>query len=419
MKILLHNLSSPLFNYHPDTYDFDQGGFFFASPGDAVITRKDFSASEHTQYLKEIGVIKENITHYYSLKIFTKHDEIFHDERIKKLVREHVAAKNDIILDTYVNTRLEESWSNDVGLHISCPASICYEFNSKLKFKSIVSQLGLSVVSGSLKKFESFSSIWANSVQNRLLNGTKTFVTKYDRGGRGIGSITYKSHSLFSPNGLRSLYSRLKDENDHLHIQIPRERLVEEWMLNVKYSPSLQYEITPEGKIILHSIHLQTLSPISHSYTGCKSHHWLPKVLCGQLTQQSNLIAKKLKDMGYRGFIGLDTIIDSKGQIFWTEANVRKTMPMYAKQISKRVSPQLDAPYLSVFVSVPKLRGLNHKDLLIKLEPLLYTTKNKSGVIPYDLSLLKAFGFFNALVIGADIHDVENLNRNLQILSST
>jgi len=187
----------------------------------------------------------------------------------------------------------------------------------------------------------------------------------------------------------------------------------ESWISNVVASPSVQVEIFPTGEYEIVSMHDQLLEGKEQWYVGCAyPPSSINNVQSERLKGDVKIIVEQLFKEGYYGFLGLDTVINRDGDIYWVEANARKTGTFYPKTIAERLNRESlrNVYYVATDLINSALKGAKFKNIRLILDDLLYPIKGeKRGIFLYNVGALKDAGRFDIVCFGESPSDAHQL----------
>lgn len=408
-KLLIHNLSLPYQSVSPHLYLFDQNAPFFAGAGDIVMTRA-LPDPRYLQYLQSIDLLPGNIKFAISTKKPWTDTSLFEDDALLQEVRQYVQANTEPTLgDFFMYTKAEADLVEKLGL-TQPPLSRYEEFHTKSVFRSLALEAGLPIPKG-YQEVGGGAAVTA-AIGKLFLHGAKEVIIKQDAGVAGLGTLRLQRHEY-----IKKIFHQHSCTPIAGIAEAPADRfVVEEWCQNVITSPSIQMYITKEQEVQILSLHEQLFYPNKQTYRGCRSVDWLDQKVVLQLQLDAKKFGTYLANQGYSGHCTLNAIVTPSGEVQYVELNPRRVMSSYAYQIATRSNPSQQLPYQSLQVHKERWRTGGVEAVLKDLAPWLYSTKTKTGVIPYDLRLLNSHGQITVLVLANDketvasyIHAIERI----------
>jgi len=408
-KILLHNISIVYNNPRGGLFDFDQKGIFFAESGDVLVTRREIPRS-YLSFLSDIGLKQEGIDYVYAdTSLPNTPGAIFVDQSIVRKLRTVLAGEaSGWTLSPFVLTEHEARWAEKLGLDFVGDPVHYYSFGNKSYFRSLAKRHSVRVPKG----FENQKNPFDGGIKATILFlfGASEIVVKQNEGVAGLGSQRFskpvflrmllekKSHFIenFFKNGVVAV------ESDGF--------VVEKWYRDVIFSPSIQLYVQENGEVEIISLHVQLFRENNMTYCGCRSDHWIEKEQRSQLEVEGVKIARVCASMGYRGDIALNAIVLKNRDILWTEINPRKVMSSYPFQVKKRLfSQNEDVHYVSKHIKKPNWKRKTIEHIMDRMSESLFSPSKKSGLIPFDYSLLWSTGQLGVVAFGKNTTDTEEL----------
>jgi hypothetical protein len=411
-KILLHNLSVKYQNPAPGLYNFDQLGVFFAEGGDVLITREKIPDA-YISFLESIGISSQQVKFIFSPKRLPNiPDAIFTNEEITNEVISIVrGSESEWILDNFVLTEYEAKWAEKINLNFNGDPNHYYLFGNKSKFKSLAKKNNFQVPKG----YESQKKIIDGLISTSLLfiRGFDEVVVKQDEGVAALGS------RRITRNQFISHFSKLdRLFPDPLKVGVipthSRNFLVEAWYNDVVYSPSIQLHISPNKDINVLSTHAQLMYDDKMRYKGCVSDYLLEEEkLNVKIVKEGIALGEIFAAEGYRGHLSFNAISLKENQLIWTELNPRRVISSYPFQIRKRLYGvnAKKIKYMSRHVMKKEWRGKPIEFVLDALAPVLFTRKNKQGIVPFDYSLLSSEGQLSLVGFSEDVSELNKMFR--------
>lgn len=402
-KIILHNLTFRGIEVVPGLLDFDQRGLVRLDKGDIIIT-KNLVEQDYLNYLEELGW---NFSGCSFLNPATTKDyiynTIFYDKDVIAKIK-GVEDYEDYYLDTYNTTLEEEKFAEKTRIPIYANCKLSQLHGTKSGFRKLARKLGLKVVDG----FEGINDIknLKRSLENLFADGKSEAVIKIDEGISGAGTTKIRSskYKNLSPHQRlellnKSLY-KVKQTQPHSGV------VVEKWLPNIIASPSVQIEVYPNKTWKIVSMHEQLLEGDERWYVGCRYPQVsLSKVGLKSVLSDTAKFTEFLISKNFIGFFGLDLIITDSSEIFWIEANMRKTGTFYPRVIAEKLNDgsSKGAFYIAADFTAPKFKGISFSDVRKEFSQLLYPIDKKlNGIVFYNIGPLKEAGRFDLVCFGHD-----------------
>ena len=406
-RLIVHNLTLKGIENVPGILDFDQRGLVFTRPRDVIVTKR-LPDPAFLQYLTNLGWDFSRVTMLSpsSLKNYA-YKSIFYDKQIIKKISHFPVT----YIDTYQNTHEEERFGKRIQLPVYASAKLGLTYGTKSGFRKLAKKLSLPVVRG----YESVKS--AKDVLSRVTQLFKTsakrVVVKIDEGVSGAGQ-TLLHNETFLALSKKEQYEFIT----HAISKIPQfgktsAVTIEEWVEGVVASPSIQMEITPSGEIKILSMKDQILVGEEKWYIGCL--YPVESVSAKQKKQietEARVFAATLKDKGFIGFLGLDTILLSDGSILWVEANIRKPGTFYPRVIAEKLNKGTlrGISYVACDFTIASYKGKMFTDIAAFLKDFMYPIQGeKRGVIVYNTGALLDAGRFDLVCIGRSSDEAKEL----------
>jgi hypothetical protein len=140
----------------------------------------------------------------------------------------------------------------------------------------------------------------------------------------------------------------------------------------------------------------------------------LPPAIAKEITRIAETLGKAYSTAGYRGYFEIDCLMGIDGNLYVSEANLRRNGGTYVRHLAKRL---LGADWFTTSFLVTRLIFLPAKidtfdQLYTLLEPILYSKERKEGIVIVSSNLLK-MGKLAYLIIGASRERVKELEQEL------
>jgi len=219
--------------------------------------------------------------------------------------------------------------------------------------------------------------------------------------------------SLYKTNGndLAEIYKEISDCSEKVVLIEP--------FLNVSSSPNDQWIIGRNGDInhlgmraqICKEgmIHMGTISELNISDSDSK-----------HIKESSLKIAKKMRETGYVGVIGVDYIVSDEG-VFPVENNARFNGSSYTIMIVEQIEKLIMPTSVWKFIKI-KTSPCSFTELKNRLESTIFDGVKKQSIFPYNCDILEESGSFSVLLLAENmnqISDLENMVKDLEVSKLT
>lgn len=296
-------------------------------------------------------------------------------EELKYLVyQQTVHWSEESLIFPFISTPEIDEIGKILGVEVFSRQEVVTRYNTKSGFRSLVQDLGLKVPDG-LDHLGTKSSV----VKAFRQLHASTCVVKLDADTGGMGLELVHSENELE----RTLESWGWPETNNGYV------VVERWH-EKQMSPSIQFSITPEGKIVPSPVIHQILNSATKSeYIGCQLPSPASNGCIKQIQEEANVIVEALHDFGLIGFVGFDAIVLPDNDILWIEGNLRlvaTTFPMILGTRLLDIDPS-ELVMLSQSVGLPRVT--TDAEVLNVLKPVLIREQGEDGVFPYNIGLLQ------------------------------
>jgi len=398
-KILCHNMTFKGIEVVPGVLNFDQRGVICAEKGDVIVTKSKIDP-EYLAYLESLGWNFEGcrfLTASVSPKL--SYDSLFYDQ---KLIAELSALSSEkYILDTYNLTRSEREFANKIAKNLWGNSEVAEKYGTKSGFRKLARELTMQIPPGFERVYSTNEIIKKCSI---LFNGgAKNVVIKIDEGVSGAGASKISLEEFQKASDKQKC---LLAESALLKVAQAQENsgvVVEEWVPDILFSPSLQINIDQDKKWQVVSSHDQILGGREGWYEGCSyPARSISSIEYKTLQKDIKNLTERLIEERFFGFLGLDLIKDKKSHYYWVEANIRKTGTFYPGLATRKIRKRSSSPlyYFSRDFTVPSLVNGHFKQLRNIFRDLKYSKTTESGVVIFNTGALSAVGRFDILCIG-------------------
>jgi hypothetical protein len=192
--------------------------------------------------------------------------------------------------------------------------------------------------------------------------------------------------------------------------QVSNKYQVQDAVANADSLASIHFYIE-EGKANLLAVTKQLVSEADQSHEG--NSFPINPDLAASIQEAAQPVADKSAEMGIKGFIGLDVIVDKAGKVHILEVNARKT----GATVSLFIATILGAPSYENHKMPTTLKSVRklQKDLGGFAYKASEGEKSGSGAIINNPALAKTHGIFEVTIIG-DEDERKEIKRGLDVL---
>lgn len=233
-------------------------------------------------------------------------------------------------VEPYMGAQDSETLAALLGAAYAAPPStMTRSLNHKATLNALLERTGLSVIPTMTATRRGL----IRSVEDELSeHGPQVVRADISIGGHGVWSVA-------SREDLDRLRSRVSaSPEDRVFLIQPK--------LDVVRSPNVQFLIDQSGGVTLVGVSDQTLTPelafVGNTFPSASSIH-------NELVHDARLIADRLAEEGYKGYMGVDFIETRNGYRFVIEINPRVNTSTFAHAVRERVG----ASAFELAVSVP------------------------------------------------------------------
>ena len=361
---------------------------YYESDNKIIILPKIFDERLREHYIKHIGY--QNVVHWYPNK---QEDSlclaILKDEQLFAKLQEVIAAHPKIVLTAYAYTKefdLLVKTLREKGLEFSLDnepttLDIVRELNSKTAFRLLMETVESQIGEQIIPKGKICDTVdQAVALMEDFIEKTQPFVIKSNNGASGRGVIL--SENIPTQKTLDYFYARLKADKMWEQSQIVVEEKI---IAPVVFSPASELIIT-DTDIVYTYWYIQTLTDKGECFGALIGQEYASQKVQESLQHQSLLIAKAYQQKGYRGFLGIDFIVDAQENVYAIETNARRTGVTHGYDILKFIYGKQwvnQHTYVCNYWEFQKnIQDL--QTLLNILKPLIYD--GKKGIIILNFS---------------------------------
>ncbi|MBO0796316.1 MAG: hypothetical protein J2P36_35950, partial [Ktedonobacteraceae bacterium] len=234
----------------------------------------------------------------------------------------------------------------------------------------------------------------------------RSIVIKANEGDANIGI------EIYTPERIERLRGETLEQRIRQHLNTWRKEepvLIQEYISPSIHaetpSPCIQALITAKGQTHVIGIASQLVGP-NGRYQGAEvSPHLFPPTVRECLFAVANAVGEAAAAQGYRGFFGIDTVLDEHGVLYCIEMNARRIASLVLFDVAREVSCQygLRASDLSLRCENLNLAGQPYATLHSRLTPLLFPKEGKPEGVLFVGTPTGASGAFKLLAISEEI----------------
>lgn len=368
--------------------------FFVTKEDDSVYVIQE-SDPEFIRDISEFGISKpETILMKDEDQPLSKilHHDQSHLEQLK-----HHDSSSEVLYVPYILSSVDEEISKECSLSIyGCNSETIKKINNKAAAKRIVADLGLPFIKGYIcADRETLNGSYAKLKEE----GFSKFVIKEPYNSAGKGVFFIKDEKQFQSF---SKMMRFDQQNNQFEV------ILEGW-IDDKRDINYQIEVSEDGQVELVGITEQIIS-----ITAYKGSLYPPKLTEEQRNyyiQCSELIGKKLYEMGFTGIVGVDSIIGNDGTIYPSiEFNARFNQSTFYLPFFR----YFDNDFKRILIRSYDIKTQSHLDYrrlkeFLRMEQVLYNTLKKEGIVILNSTCLSSYqddnGFYASRLYLAVVYD--------------
>ncbi|NRA10800.1 MAG: hypothetical protein HRT57_02450 [Crocinitomicaceae bacterium] len=284
------------------------------------------------------------------------------------------------------------------------PESETIKYNDKASFKVICQELDIPVIEG--VSFE------MQAEENENYTKMKTIVDGYLKRYKTViirGTLGESGMSLYKTNGddLAEIYREISDCSEKVVLIEP--------FLNVSSSPNDQWIIGRNGDIT----HLGMRSQICKEgmiHVGTISELIISDSDSKHIIESSLKIAKRMRETGYVGVIGVDYIVSDEG-VYPVENNARFNGSSYSIMIVQQIEKLIQPIPVWKFIKI-KTSPCSFAELENKLKSTIFDGIRKQSIFPYNCELLQRSGNFSVLLLAENMSQISDLEQSVKELET-
>jgi len=286
-----------------------------------------------------------------------------------------------------------------------------YDLNTKSGFRGLANSLGLRIADG-----EACAGVDSlRRTVTRLVRHHGRVMIKLDRSSNAYGHCAVSADD--GADGLEKKIGELLQA----HPEQPRRFVVEQFLIAAA-SPSIELNVTDHGVDTYYFCFQRFANQL---FSGMVADDGgISPSLRRQMITAGELIGASLRDHGYRGIFDLDAMVTEKGEVFFSETNVRRTAGTFAHElVSRLVGPQGMANRIWIADSAPVVSDcrLDHGLAAIRASGLDYDRHTRKGVLLTSDSIRRG-GKWRYLIVAeaqAEGNDIEAVLRDTLNLNQT
>lgn len=372
-----------------------------AHSNDLVVLRGKLDTDYH-HWLRSFGLGSDFVVAYGADKTGLTLSELIinNPEPIKKIIQK--TGRKPVYVPWF-SSQKENDAAKVLGAEFfGSPESETLRYNDKASFKIICQELDIPVIEG--VSFE------MQPQKNENYTLMKTIVDGYLTSYKNViirGTLGESGMSLYKTNGndLADIYKEISDCSEKIVLIEP--------FLNVSSSPNDQWIIGRNGDISHLGmraqickegmIHMGTISELKISASDSK-----------HIKESSLKIAKRMRDTGYVGVIGVDYIVSDEG-VYPVENNARFNGSSYTIMIVEQIEKLIMPIPVWKFIKI-KTTPCSFKELKDKLKSAIFNGVNKQSIFPYNCDLLNETGNFSVLLLAENFAQIAGLEERVRCL---
>ena len=374
-----------------------------AHSNDLVVLRGELDADYH-KWLRSFGLGSDFVVAYGADKTGKTLSELIinNPEPIKKVIQR--TGRKPVYVPWFSSQKENEAAKVLGADFFGSPESETLKYNDKASFKIICQELDIPVIEG--VSFE------MQPQESKNYTQMKTIVDGYLKRYQNViirGTLGESGMSLYKTNGndLAEIYKEISDCREKVVLIEP--------FLNVSSSPNDQWIIGRNGDIThlgMRSqickeglIHMGTISELHISDSDSK-----------HIKESSLKIAKKMRETGYVGVIGVDYIVSDEG-VYPVENNARFNGSSYTIMIVEQIEKLIMPTPVWKFIKI-KTSPCSFTELKNKLKSTIFDGIKKQSIFPYNCDILQESGSFSVLLLAENMAQISDLEQAVKELEA-
>ena len=247
----------------------------------------------------------------------------------------------------------------------------------------------------------------------------KGVVIKTNKGSGGDGVLIFRDGEL--PYDYQTCEEAIQKSFNHDKYWDNYPMVIED-LVNINYSlaggfPSIEFKIHKNGRIEMLYLCAMQVTPKGKFYGMDVYDDIFSDRIYAQIADTGFYIAEQYAKAGYRGHFDVDMIASKNNRIYVSESNTRNSGGTDVYRILKKlINKDFSEDYYVISRSnlyLPKETQITFSQLLNQLEPLLFSTKTKTGlIINYDITLKNNELIYT--IVGLNKKHAYEIDSNLQ-----
>ena len=374
-----------------------------AHSNDLVVLRGKLDTDYHN-WLRSFGLGSDFVVAYGAEKTGMTLSELIinNPEPINKIIQQ--TGRIPVYVPWFSSEKENEAAKILEASFFGSPEPETLKYNDKASFTVICQELDIPVIEGvsfeiQPQKKENYTRM--ATIVNGYLKSYENVIIRGTLGESGMS--LYKTKG----NDLADIYKEISDCKEKVVLIEP--------FLNVSSSPNDQWIIGRNGDIThlgMRSqickegmIHMGTISELNISDSD--SNH---------IKESSLEIAKKMRDTGYVGVIGVDYIVSDEG-VYPVENNARFNGSSYTIMIVEQIEKLIMPIPVWKFIKI-KTSPCTFNELKNKLDSTIFDGIRKQSIFPYNCDLLQESGSFSVLLLAENMSQISGLEQSVKELES-
>ncbi len=189
---------------------------------------------------------------------------------------------------------------------------------------------------------------------------------------------------------------------------------------DIKYSPSVQGEIGPDGKLRIISSHEQVLDTNGMTFLGCE--YPAKQEYRKQIELETFKVGQILQYRGVLGRFGVDYLVAEDGIPYAIEINLRQGGTTHPYELASRLTNSDSKTDVSLhYISSDNLKnplfskcGAKPLVELAKKNDLIFSTKKENGIVFHLLHAANDSEKIGYIAIGRDAQEAKNLSQEIE-----
>lgn len=356
---------------------------------------------EYYEWLRGLGLGPDTVVEYHQETAKNTLSELIlaSPNRVKKAIR--ATGRRPIVVPFYSGESEQELCRLLDADLFGCDEKVILKYFNKESFKAECVELGIPMVGGANARVDGSKRLKESELADIVLTLLNEYPKLIIRGAEGSAGS--------------SLYTLDKSNVLEVYRQVRRNQessLLVEPFLKVIASPNDQYVIGRNGELSHLGISSQLFEGLKH--TGNLFGQYLSPRIEEYIKSTSATIVHSMAAHGYRGVVGIDYIVSSEG-IFPVENNARMNGSSFTLGIIDHLADRHGSIPTWKFYK-GSTQPCTFKELVKRIEPVLYNGSGINCVFPYDCDTLAQNGKFTPVLVAEDMYHIDYLERALDEL---